>query len=87
MNRRIALLLPLLLAGCPGNVRPPAPQIVTVTVTKTIPVPAELTRDCDGVAKQSDTYGEAKRLANARKASLDECTGRMREIRKLGEGK
>ena len=86
--KALTMLLPLLLAGCPlNNVRPPTPQVATVTITKIVPVPAALTRDCDDVPKQSDTYGEAKRLANARKASLDECTGRMREIRKLGDGK
>ena len=80
-------MLPLLLAGCPWNVRPPKPEVVTVVVEKVVKVPEQLSRDCDDVPKQGNTYDEAKRLANARKASLDECTGRMREIRKLGEGK
>lgn len=88
MWRAAALMLPLLLAGCPlGNVRPPKPEVVTVVVEKMVKVPEQLSRDCDEIPKQSNTYDEAKRLANARKASLDECTGRMREIRKLGEGK
>lgn len=85
--RRTAGVIALVLAGC-GPTRPdPPPQVrtVTVTVERTVKVPAPLTRDCDEVPKQGNDYAEAKRLANARKASLDECTGRMREIRKLGE--
>lgn len=81
---KVLPLIVLALAGCATTPRAPKPEIVTVTVTRTIKVPPELTRDCDVVPKQADTYGEAKRLANARKAALDECTGRMRAIRTLG---
>lgn len=81
---RLALALTLaLLAGCAS--RPPKVETITVTVERIVPVPADLTRDCADEAPRDQTNGEAKRLANVRKLALDECTGRMREIRKLGD--
>jgi hypothetical protein len=61
------------------------PKEAIVVVEKIVPVPTALTKPCDEVKKQDDTFGEAVRLANARKASLAECNARMAEIRKLGE--
>ena len=85
--RRLALILAtvLLLAACGKEelIRPP--EIVEVTVTKYVPVPAELSRDCDEVPKEGNDYQEAIRLANARLASLEECNGRLRKIRGLGD--
>jgi len=75
-----------LLTGCPGNRKddpPPVPKIVEVPVTKYVPVPEELTADCQNTAPQSQTYSEAKRLAIVRGEYLDECTQRMRKIRSL----
>jgi len=61
------------------------PKEALVVVPQMVPVPDALTKPCDEVKKQEDTWGEAVRLANARKASLVECNARMVEIRKLGE--
>lgn len=75
-----AALLILALSGCATA---PKVETVYVTVEKLVPVPAALTADCHDETPRSQTQGEAKRLANVRHASLAECTGRMREIRKL----
>ncbi|WP_223621164.1 hypothetical protein [Lysobacter sp. ESA13C] len=83
--RRYSMILVLGLAGCQTSPpsEPVLPAVVRVPVPTYVAVPAELTRDCDEVVKQGNTYGEAVRLANSRKAALDECTARMREIRAL----
>jgi len=77
-------LIVLLLAGCASNPPlPEPPKIVRVPVTKFVPLDEALTADCSEVAKKSNTYGEAVRLANARKLALEACTKRMRDIRAL----
>ncbi|WP_396615511.1 hypothetical protein ACHZ97_14660 [Lysobacter soli] len=82
--RRTALIAVLLLAGCAGNPPlPEPPQIVRVPVTKYVPLDEALTADCAEVPKKSNSYGEAIRLANARKLALEACTKRMRDIRAL----
>lgn len=74
-----------LAAGCTHNPpMPEPPKVVRVTVKEMVAVPAELTQPCDEIAKKGNTYGEAIRLANARKASIQECNKRMAEIRELG---
>lgn len=84
--RRLALIVLLIaLAGCKSAPVVP-PRVVHLAVEKIVQVPAELTAPCDPVAKRDDTFGEAVRLANARKASLEECNKRMARIRELGEG-
>lgn len=82
MRFALALILALLLAACQSAA--PKPEIVYVTITKTVPVDDALTRDCYNERPQEQSHFEAKRLANLRDESLDECTGRMREIRALG---
>lgn len=72
-----------LLAGC--KTLPPPVEVVTVTVKELVPVPEELARPCDPVPKRGNTYGEMKRVVNARAASLAECSGRMDKIRALGK--
>lgn len=81
----IVLVILLALAGCQSCPVVP-PKVVHVTVEKIVPVPAELTADCDPVPKRDNSLGEAVRLANSRGASLAECNGRMARIRALGEG-
>lgn len=82
--RIAAMILAVGLAGCQTAAPAPTiPEIVRVPVTTYIPLPAEVIRDCEDVPKQSNSYGEAVRLANSRKAALDECSGRMRQIRNL----
>lgn len=81
--RRAALILALTLAGCRSI--PSPPQVERVVIETIVPVPAALTLPCDEVAKQSDTYGEAIRLANTRLESLKACNKRLAEIRGLGK--
>lgn len=84
--RRVALIVLAcapLLGGATCSTRSVVPEVVKVPVKVVVEVPPELTRDCDPVPKQRDTYGEAIRLANARAESLAECTARMRQIREL----
>ena len=78
---RLALALTALLTGC--NTMPPPVEVVPVTVKEIVTVPDDLTRPCDPVPKQNNTYGEMKRVVNARAASLAECSSRMDMIRKL----
>lgn len=82
--RRYSVILAVLLAGC-QTAAPltTIPEIVRIPVPTYVLLPAEVTRDCEDVPKQSNSYGEAVRLANARKAALDECSARMRQIRSL----
>lgn len=78
-----ALALTLLIAGCQSS--PPRVETVTVTVTQMVKVPDELTAACDPVPKRGNSYGEMKRVVNARAASIAECSARMEKIRALGE--
>lgn len=84
MRLALALIAVLTCSAATCQRRPPNPEIVYVTVEKTVTVDERLTRDCHNEPAKEQTYLEAKRLANLRGASLDECTGRMREIRALG---
>jgi len=84
MRRPALIVAALVLAGCNHNPPlPEPPKIVRVPVTKFVPLNEALTADCASVPKQSNSYGEAIRLANARKLALEECTKRMRDIRAL----
>jgi len=83
---RVALILVFALAGCktaPEVVK--VPQIVKVPVREFVSVPESLSAPCPVAQKKANTYGEAVRLANERKASLEECNGRMKKIRELGQ--
>ena len=46
-------------------------------------MPAALTEPCRQPEKKGNTVAEAVRLANERKAALDECSQRMARIRGL----
>jgi len=80
--RAVVLILLAALAGCKSAPILP-PKVVEVVVEKLVPVPKSLTEPCQQPAKQDSTVKEAVRLANARKAALDECSGRMQKIRSL----
>jgi len=80
--RAVALILLAALAGCKSAPILP-PKVVEVIVEKIVPVPAKLSEPCQQPVKQGSTVQEAVRLANARKAALDECSGRMQKIRSL----
>lgn len=79
----ILLVLAPLMGGATCERRPTLPKVVEVEVVKVVPVPEELSVDCDRVPKREDSYAEAIRLANARGASLEECSARMKRIREL----
>lgn len=80
--RSLALTLTALaLTAC--QTRPVVPKIVHVPVTQFVPLPANLTKDCDVPAKKAATVGEAVRLANARLESLKACNKRLEAVRKL----
>lgn len=81
--RSLGVIALLALAAC-RTVEPiQPPKVVEVVVEKIVPVPAPLTEPCQQPVKQSNTVEEAVRLANVRKAALDECSARMEKIRGL----
>lgn len=80
----VAALLSCGWTGCERRPdMPKTPEVVYVTVKELVDVPDELTLDCIVVQKRNNSLSEAVRLANARQESVDECTGRMRQIRNL----
>lgn len=76
----------LALFGCaPVKPAPPVtPHVVTVTVTKYVQVPEELTQPCPIEQPLSRTVAEAVRVARARKDALVTCNKQMDAIRSLG---
>lgn len=80
-DRVIPFLLAVLLSAC--ATAPTLPKVVEVPVHVIVEVPEALTRDCHDEAPKSQRVEEAVRLAKVRKASLVECTARMRQIRAL----
>jgi hypothetical protein len=81
----IAFVL-LALFGCAPvkPAQPVTPQVVTVTVTKYVQVPEELTQPCPIEQPLSRTVAEAVRVARARKDALITCNKQMDAIRSLG---
>lgn len=83
MRSSIALTLPLLLAACPGTVRPTLPEVVRIPVEVMVGVPDELTEPCLTFEAREQTYAEAKRLALLRLESLEACNRDKARIRAL----
>lgn len=82
--RILAVIALVVLAGCQTTPDlPQPPKVVEVAVEKIVPVPAALTEPCRQPEKKGNTVAEAVRLANERKAALDECSARMARIRGL----
>lgn len=91
MRRAIALIAILLTTAwgsCSQAVKiDPPPKLVRTTVE--VPVSlcpkggadCDLLRDCYNEPATEQTYNEAKRLANLRAASIDECNKRWRKVR------
>lgn len=89
-----------LASGCGTTGKAPKADPVTITVTVPQTAPAQvpqvskkewkkLTRDCETVEVPTDDPSKpvgdlAIDVANARKAALEECTARMRKLRKKG---
>ena len=76
------ILVAALLAGC-QTCPEIVPEKVYITVEKIVAVPAELTAPCDVYQVKASTYGEAILAANKRKAALEACNDRMKQIRSL----
>jgi hypothetical protein len=89
MRRRLQgliLLAAMAMAGC-TTVKPKAPvipKVVTVTVTKYVPVPDELTAPCHRTERKSNKVEDVVAAYNGRGDDLAECSGRMSKIRGLG---
>ena len=84
----LTALAVLTLAGCTGIVKPKAPvipQIVTVPVTKYVPVPAELTAPCHRTERKSNQVMDVVDAYNHRGDDIDACNSRMTKIRELGQ--
>ena len=79
------ILASVLLAGCgPVKPAPPViPQIVTQTVTKYVPVPAELSAPCHVTERASNKVKDVVDAFNGRGDDLKECSRRMSAIRSL----
>lgn len=72
----------LALAGCAHD-QPTVPKVVYVTVTKYVPIDDALTEPCPKEMPRDRKWEEAVRVAHARGLSLDDCNGRMSEIRSI----
>jgi hypothetical protein len=85
----LAAALPLCGFGsCSKRASPPVlPKVVTVTVEKQVPVDPRLTRPCPAKRADSRTVEAVVAAYNANIAALEDCDGRMSEIRALGAEK
>lgn len=84
----LALILALPLCGfgsCSKKPEPPViPKVVTVTVEKQVPVDERLTKPCPATRAASRTVEAVVAAYNANVTTLEDCDGRMSEIRALG---
>lgn len=78
------LMVALVTTGC-QQTKPtvPVPQVVTVTVTKYVPVPKEFTEHCPIAEPTNRTVKEAVRVAKSRRTSLENCNSQLDKIRGL----
>jgi len=60
------------------------PKVVTVTVEKQVPVDDRLTKPCPATRAASRTVEAVVAAYNANITTLEDCDGRMSEIRALG---
>lgn len=76
-------LLPCLTACAPERIVP-KPEIVRVTVTKTVPVPADMTLEVAKTPKPARaTYGETLELWDRDRGIIDILNARLRAIQAL----
>lgn len=87
----LALILLLPLCGFGSCSRKPEqpklPEVVHVTVEKLVPVDGRLTKPCPAKRAESRTVEAVVAAYNANLATLQDCDGRMGEIRSLGAEK
>lgn len=80
-----ALIALALLAGCAHEPeKPKLPEVVHVTVEKLVPVDERLTKPCPATRAASRTVEAVVQAYNANVTALEDCDGRMSEIRALG---
>lgn len=80
----ICLLFLLSLAACAPERVAVQPEIVRITVTKTVPVPADLTAEVVKTPKPaSATYGETVELWDRDRGIIDVLNARLRAIQAL----
>jgi len=81
----LALIALALLAGCAHEPeKPRMPEVVHVTVERLVPIDPRLTRPCPAKRADSRTVEAVVAAYNANIATLEDCDGRMSEIRALG---
>lgn len=81
----IALIALTLVAGCAHEPeKPKLPEVVHVTVEKLVPVDERLTKPCPATRAASRTVEAVVAAYNANVTALEDCDGRMSEIRALG---
>lgn len=68
--------------SCSRKPAPPRVEVVELPVSKLVAIPSELTEPC---AIAEGPRSEVFRVARERKASLQECSGRMQRIRELSD--
>jgi hypothetical protein len=79
------IALALLCAGCAHEPeKPKLPEVVHVTVEKLVPVDSKLTKPCPATRAASRTVEAVVAAYNANITTLEDCDGRMSEIRALG---
>ncbi len=90
IGKAAGLWCALAVTACQPEFRPePPPKIVEVAVDKLVSLCPEggdkcaLLANCYDETAKEQTNGEAKRLANLRRASIEECNVRMERIRSL----
>ena len=73
--------LALILTSCTGNIKP-TPSVISIPQTRYVPIPKELTEHCPIPEKTLGDRSplEAKRVAEARKISLQNCNITLDQI-------
>ncbi|MDH1192545.1 hypothetical protein [Stenotrophomonas sp. GD03958] len=82
----LILLLPLCGFGTCSKKpeQPKLPEVVRLTVEKSVPVDARLTKPCPTKRAESRTVEAVVEAYNANLETLQDCNNRMGEIRALG---
>lgn len=81
-NVVLTLAACLMLAGCATKPVAP-PKVIYQTIEKYVPVPAELSKDCEIPMPKEMTVEEAIRVAKERAYALKKCNEDKRSIRNL----
>lgn len=81
------IVLAVALAACGEKTKPDVvtPQVVTVTVTKFVPIDPALTGPCHKTQRASNLVRDVVDAYNARGDDIDDCNRRMQRIRGLGQ--